>query len=52
MFFSQNNVGPVLSRKELLSSLMEGEVGLEGLDMDDLVSDGKNLSHISGKPNP
>ncbi|KAL3676038.1 hypothetical protein R1sor_025986 [Riccia sorocarpa] len=28
------NVGPVLTKKQLLKSLMEGEVGLEGLDLD------------------
>ncbi|BFI41885.1 tetratricopeptide repeat protein 4 [Marchantia polymorpha subsp. ruderalis] len=32
--YYQTHVGPVLSKKQLLTSLMEGEVGLEGLDLD------------------
>ncbi|KAL2608295.1 hypothetical protein R1flu_026868 [Riccia fluitans] len=32
--YYRTNIGPVLRKKQLLKSLMEGEVGLEGLDLD------------------
>ncbi|CAM6106306.1 unnamed protein product [Calypogeia fissa] len=50
--YYQVNAGPALSRKELLNSMMEGEVGLEGLDMNELASDDSETISTSGLKDP